>query len=76
MERLDGVLRVWEHEQVAATEESDPLRDVQAHPPSMLAPFDAYLDRLRLTGRKADADRLLSRVERLVEEYGPAALEP
>jgi arylsulfatase A-like enzyme len=76
VERLDGVLRAWEHEQVTATGQSDPLRDVQAHPPSMLAPFDAYLDRLRLTGREADADRLLLRVERLVEEYGPAALKP
>src|SRR5918992_1435775 len=51
VERLDGVLRAWELEQVTATGLSDPLRDVQPHQPSMLAAFDAYLDRLRAAGR-------------------------
>jgi arylsulfatase A-like enzyme len=76
VERLDGVLRAWEREQVTATGMSDPLRDVQSHHPSMLAAFDDYLDRLRAAGRDADADRLLARVERLVEDYAPSALAP
>jgi arylsulfatase A-like enzyme len=73
--RLEGVLCEWEAAHVAATGASDPMHDLGAYPPSMLVTYDAYLDRLRVSGRVADAEMLQNRLARVATDYSPSPLD-
>ncbi len=68
--QMDDALSSWINENLAATNASDPMRDVQSQPPSMLSQPQGYLDRLRRENRQQDAAKLLEQWSRLDRDYG------
>ncbi|GHO89685.1 sulfatase [Dictyobacter formicarum] len=75
LQQMDTHLRNWERENVAVTNQPDPMRLVQHNPPTALGKsLNSFIKRLRSQSREEDIKRFMDRWEHIDTDYAPTPL--